>query len=294
MQNFPLVTIYIPTYNRLNLLKRAIESVRNQTYTNLEIIVVDDKSSDGTQEFLEKISLADTRIKFILKEQNSGACISRNMAIEHATGLYITGLDDDDFFPKNRIEILVDNINLLDEYSFLYTYYLTLTKSGKFKKTRFVSFLLPTIISSRDILFKNIIGNQCFTLTERMKEAGKFTPEMPAWQDLDLFYRLLIKGKYKKAYLIKVPLYIQDTSHDLNRITLSNKKKINDAFELFCTRNFVVGKEKSILQAQLISYGIKVKYSVFLNRLLSTKKFYFYLVDFFLLLKNLKNNENLQ
>ena len=60
----PLVTVYIPTYNRVDLLKRAVESVRNQTYTNLEIIIVDDCSTDNTQEYLKEISNLDQRIRY--------------------------------------------------------------------------------------------------------------------------------------------------------------------------------------------------------------------------------------
>ncbi|PLL70465.1 hypothetical protein CWN62_29695, partial [Klebsiella pneumoniae] len=93
MKDNPLVTIYIPTYNRLELLKRALNSVVNQTYKNLEIIVVDDNSSDGTQEFLKNFSKKDPRVSYILKTDNSGACVSRNLAIDKANGLFITGLD---------------------------------------------------------------------------------------------------------------------------------------------------------------------------------------------------------
>lgn len=65
----PLVTVYIPTFNRVELLKRAVESVRQQTYQNLEIIIVDDCSKDGTHEYLEDISKQDLRIRYFIKEK---------------------------------------------------------------------------------------------------------------------------------------------------------------------------------------------------------------------------------
>src|SRR5690606_27763972 len=106
-QSNPLVTVYIPTYNRVELLKRAVDSVRNQTYKNLEIIIVDDCSKDSTHEYLAEISKKDSRIKYFIKEKNSGACVSRNIAIKNAKGDFITGLDDDDYFTLDRVEIFV-------------------------------------------------------------------------------------------------------------------------------------------------------------------------------------------
>lgn len=289
MNDMPLVSIYVPTYNRIELLKRALQSVLSQNYQNIEVIVVDDKSSDGTQAFLTELVKKDTRVKSILKEVNSGACISRNLAIESATGEFITGLDDDDYFLPGRVSCFVENRHLLNKYSFLYTHFLTLTKRGQYKKTRYLDMAMPDEITPQDLLFKNIIGNQCFTYTKRIKDAGKFTPDMPAWQDMDLFYRLLMNTDQKKAKLLRQSLYVQDTSHDLNRITLSNKDKINRAFTLFCERNRVSGKYQDILEAQLVSYGIKVSNALFLTRLRANSKPYFYLVDAFLLLKNQSN-----
>ena len=92
-----LVTIYIPTKNRLKLLNRAIESVKKQTYKDIEIIVVDDGSTDGTTEYLAQEINSGT-LKAIFNKKSLGACAARNKAIEMATGDFITGLDDDDYF----------------------------------------------------------------------------------------------------------------------------------------------------------------------------------------------------
>ncbi|MEJ5177296.1 glycosyltransferase [Erwinia sp. MYb416] len=289
MNDTPLVSIYIPTFNRLQLLTRALDSVRNQSYKNIEVIVVDDHSSDGTQDYLAEVALIDQRVKYILKEVNSGACASRNLAIDKAMGVYITGLDDDDYFLDGRISYFIENRQLLEKYSFLYTNYLTLNKKGKYNKTRHLNMLLPREITSKDILFKNIIGNQCFTYTKRMKDAGKFTADMPAWQDIDLFYRLLTRTSHNHAKLLSKSLYVQDTSHDLNRITLGNKNKILNAYNLFCQKNNITGKYKKILEAQLVSYGLKVNCSIFFTRLKSHTRLYFYIVDIFLFIKNNNN-----
>lgn len=96
-----LISIYIPTHNRIELLKKAINSVLEQTYTNWELIVVNDASTDNTEEYLKKISSSDSRIRYFTNETPKGACYSRNIAIKNSSGKYITGLDDDDVFTKD-------------------------------------------------------------------------------------------------------------------------------------------------------------------------------------------------
>ncbi|HBM8534493.1 TPA: glycosyltransferase family 2 protein, partial [Escherichia coli] len=117
-----LVTVYIPTFNRVELLKRAVNSVLRQTYKNIEVIIVDDASTDGTHNYLELISRKDNRVKYFIKQERSGACISRNIAIQNATGKYITGLDDDDYFLDTRIEDFVRQWEKIDinKTAFLY------------------------------------------------------------------------------------------------------------------------------------------------------------------------------
>src|SRR5690606_21493496 len=108
LEERPLVTVYIPTYNRLNLLRLAVVSVLNQDYENIELIVVDDGSSDGTVEFLSVLSAKESGVRYLVNEKNAGACVSRNRAIEIARGEFVTGLDDDDYFFPERIRLFVE------------------------------------------------------------------------------------------------------------------------------------------------------------------------------------------
>ena len=100
------VTIYVPTKNRVDLLKRAVDSVQAQTYTNWELIVVNDASTDGTYQYLEDIK--SSKIKVIHQPESQGACVARNLAINSATGDFVTGLDDDDYFEPNRLQLFID------------------------------------------------------------------------------------------------------------------------------------------------------------------------------------------
>ena len=109
MYNGPKVTIIVPTYNRPNLLPRAIKSILNQTFTDYEIIIVDDASTDHTPEVLSEFN--DPRIRSFRHKINKGQSAARNLGIYHARGEYIAFLDDDDECVPTRLE---DQVALLD------------------------------------------------------------------------------------------------------------------------------------------------------------------------------------
>ena len=98
----PLVSVIIPTYNRASLLKRAIKSVLDQTYKNLEIIIVDDGSTDRTEEIVKDFS--DKRIRYIHHSKNRGVSAARNRGVKSSKGNFIALLDHDDEYLPERIE----------------------------------------------------------------------------------------------------------------------------------------------------------------------------------------------
>lgn len=104
-----MISITIPTYNRSHLISRAIESIKNQTFKNWELFIVDDGSTDNTEEVIAPF-LEDNRIQFIKKE-NSGAAHSRNVGVEKAQGEYITFLDSDDEAKPDWLEKIIAVIN---------------------------------------------------------------------------------------------------------------------------------------------------------------------------------------
>lgn len=106
-----LVTIIIPIYNiEDNLLRRCVKSVCEQSYGNLEIILVDDGSTDGTGSLCDKLALTDNRIKVYHKE-NGGSSSARNMGIDNATGEYIGFVDSDDYVDNDYMKLLMDAIS---------------------------------------------------------------------------------------------------------------------------------------------------------------------------------------
>ena len=115
-----LASIIMPSYNTAKYIKYTIESVINQTYTNWELLIVDDCSTDKTDEIVKKYK--DDRIKYFKNETNSGAAISRNKALMEAKGKWIAFLDSDDLWVKDKLE---KQIKFMKEnnYHFSYTQY---------------------------------------------------------------------------------------------------------------------------------------------------------------------------
>ncbi len=109
----PLISVIIPVYNTADYVVRAIDSVLNQTYNNVEIIVVDDGSKDNSYSIIKENYESNEKVK-ILKKDNGGASTARNMGLEYAAGDYITFLDSDDFFDSDAIRTLVDRIDAGD------------------------------------------------------------------------------------------------------------------------------------------------------------------------------------
>lgn len=104
--NSPVVSIVIPVFNRSHYIGETLDSVIEQTYTNLECIVVDDGSTDDTEQLVKSYAKNDKRIKFHIRpqEKNKGASSCRNYGLEKAKGEYIQFLDSDDIISKDKIE----------------------------------------------------------------------------------------------------------------------------------------------------------------------------------------------
>ncbi|MBC1503152.1 glycosyltransferase family 2 protein [Listeria booriae] len=95
------ISIIMPSYNSAKTIERAIQSVLAQTYQNLELLIIDDDSSDETCHIIQKI--ADERIRLIRLKQNGGSAVARNTGIEVATGRYIAFLDSDDSWHPKKL-----------------------------------------------------------------------------------------------------------------------------------------------------------------------------------------------
>ena len=103
------VSVIVPTYNRAHLLKKTIESILSQTYTDLELIVVSNYSTDNTDDMVK--SYKDDRIKYFKNQNNGIIAVNRNFGIRKSTGEYIAFCDDDDTWLPNKLERQVNFFN---------------------------------------------------------------------------------------------------------------------------------------------------------------------------------------
>lgn len=113
MKGSPLITVIVPVYNILEYLPRCVRSITAQTYRNLEILLVDDGSTDGTGELCDRLGAEDERIRVFHKE-NGGSSSARNLGLLHAAGEYIGFVDSDDYIEPDMYELLLSAIK---EYS---------------------------------------------------------------------------------------------------------------------------------------------------------------------------------
>lgn len=124
-----LVSIIMPSYNTGAFIKKTIQSVLNQSYENWELIIVDDCSTDNTDEVVLPF-LNDQRIRYIKNEKNSGAAVSRNRALREAKGKWIAFLDSDDLWLPEKLEKQVLFMKK-NGYYFSYTNYEEINEDGK-------------------------------------------------------------------------------------------------------------------------------------------------------------------
>jgi glycosyltransferase involved in cell wall biosynthesis len=115
-----IVSIIIPTYNRSKLVKESIDSLLVQTYNNLEIHVVDDGSTDDTQQTVTGIAQKDSRVRYYLRP-HLGTCASRNFGLEQSKGEFICFFDHDDMWPANYIETMVKSLQVNPDFGVAYS-----------------------------------------------------------------------------------------------------------------------------------------------------------------------------
>jgi glycosyltransferase involved in cell wall biosynthesis len=223
----PLVSIYMPTRNRCDLLQRAVASVLAQDHAALELIVVNDGSTDGTALFLDTIAQSDERVRVIHRPEGKGAPAARNEAIRQSRGRFVTGLDDDDFFSVDRISSFVaawaDLERRSQQPACLYSQTMEIRDGAQRQSSR------PESVRFENLFVQNTIGNQIFAPRETFLQAGLFDETLPAWQDLDFFIRVLRGGGV--ALLLDKATYLYDDYDRGDRIS-ANPSRIRQAWEI--------------------------------------------------------------
>lgn len=209
----PLVSIIMPAYNAQFTIEESIFSVYRQTYTNWQLIIIDDRSTDNTGDIVKKLSGSESRVIFLSTEQNSGVAAARNLGITHAIGDYIAFLDSDDIWDKKKLEL---QLAFMQEHNSVISYTAT-----SYKKTdnKLSSYILPAKEQTtyRNLLKQNIMS--CSSVMVQTKVMPKFVLIKNIHEDYVAWLSILKQHKY--AHGLNKPLLIyrlSANSKSANRI----------------------------------------------------------------------------
>ena len=255
------ISVVIPTFNRINLVARAIDSVLKQSLNPYEIIVVDDGSDDGTSEMIQNKYKS---IKLI-QQQNNGVSAARNNGIKHAKGDWIALLDSDDEWIEKKLENQVDRLIKTPEYDFCHTNEIWIRNGVRVnqrkKHEKYGGYIFDICldicrISPSSVLFrKNILDH-----------VGWFDDQLPVCEDYDLWLR--ITAEYRILF-IDDPLIIKYGGHDDQ---LSHGVEGIEFFRIKSLENLLERSELSTDNRVLAIQMIIKKYNIYHNGLVKRKK----------------------
>lgn len=213
------ISVIVPVYNTKEYLNKCLESIIRQTYTNLEIILIDDGSTDGSKTICECYEKKDKRIRFISKS-NTGVSDTRNLGIKESTGEYISFIDSDDYIEPNMIEVLYKNIILYDADMSVCAY----RRKNRYNHKKYIE------ITDNNEFMKNILRNngpQGFLWNKLYKTAIISHNEIFLDTDIYMCEDLLFNCNYlEKASTV---IYTTEPLYNyINRRNSAVNEKIND------------------------------------------------------------------
>ena len=182
----PFFSIIIPTYNRAHLISKAVESVKDQTYKDWELIIVDDGSTDQTKSLVEEYYKANSRIRYIYQE-NAERSAARNNGIDNANGKYICFLDSDDYYLKERLKGLFDYIQMEKEPKHFYYTAITYDYNGRLEERQERMRDKENVF---EFLVQAIIGTPQVILSKEILTKERFDTRWRIGEDMELWLRL--------------------------------------------------------------------------------------------------------
>ena len=267
-----MVSVIIPTHNRLIMLKRAIDCVLNQTYKQFEIIIVSDGSSDNTNSFLK--SYSNPKVSSYFNEISKGASHARNVGIKHAKGEYIAFLDDDDEWFNFHLEVLVKKIeNSNPNVGLVYGWvdYYRNDKIIDSKHPKLKGDIFPEMLDKQAITNSSVLMIKSSILT---KIKG-FDEKLLRGNDGDFIRRI---SKFFHVDFVPMVLCKVHVGHE-DRITVNNPKNLKNEISSYKERlekfktdfNSYPNKKANIFLKISISYlklsQFKNTFMYFLNAL---------------------------
>ena len=225
-----MVTVIIPTFKRARFIDRAIESIINQTYKNIELIVVDDNNPDSEDRKEMEYKMEKYKnipnFKYLKHEKNKNGAAARNTGLKEAKGEYVTFLDDDDYFASDRIEKLVNCLDENNQYQIAYTGGIIYIKQDYIKIFK----VKDNVDYKKELLCNRSFigtGSNMFFRTKNLMEIGGFDERFLRHQDLEVLIRFLSKNN---IIGINEPLVVKDNSDRINQPDIEKMLKIREFF----------------------------------------------------------------
>jgi glycosyltransferase involved in cell wall biosynthesis len=199
-----MISVVIPSYNRAGTIKRAVDSVLNQTYPDIEVIVVDDGSTDNTKTVLSEIS--DKRFRYIYQE-NAGACAARNNGIKHAIGEYIAFQDSDDAWRPEKLE---RQLKTMQQYNADICFCRMERHNYPEGKDRFYPDIPEGIVQYEDLLLRSLASTQTIIAKKEVYNSAMFDVNVKRMQDYDWMIRAAKNHRVCFTNAVLVDLYLQN------------------------------------------------------------------------------------
>lgn len=253
-----LVSVVIPTYNRESTIEISINSILNQTYKNIEIIVVDDNSNDNTHLIVQKLKEKYDFIKYIKHENNRGGSAARNTGAKAARGEFLAFLDSDDEWIDTKLEKCMNVFENDSDISMIYSdMILYNVKTGKEK----INISEEWKDKYKGVLCKNIIGSTSLIVIRKnvFDKVKGFKEGLPSCQDWDFYINVAKDFKIMKVNEPLLKYYIHDNSisGDLKRVIEGHKYILNKVSNLLIDEDSNYYKERNkIISEQYINIAM--------------------------------------
>jgi glycosyltransferase involved in cell wall biosynthesis len=252
----PKVSVIIPTYNRLSMVKEAVDSVLKQDFEDFELIVVDDGSTDET---VKEIKRYGGRVRLLQHSENRGVSAARNKGILHAKGKYIAFLDSDDLWVKGKLKIQVAFLDENPHYPLCYTDEIWIRRgrrvNPKIKHTKYSGWIfekclpLCTISPSSAVMRKTVFS-----------KVGLFDEALPVCEDYDFWLR--ISARFP-IFFINKKLIVKRGGHSdqLSQRSWGNDRYRVIALEKLLSEPYITPEERKMIldemkrKCQILSKG---------------------------------------
>ncbi|HBG49140.1 MAG TPA: hypothetical protein DDW90_06490 [Cyanobacteria bacterium UBA9971] len=240
----PKVSVIIPIYNAENTLEKCLDSIINQTLSDIEIILVDDGSTDKSLEIIQKYEQQDSRIKLI-HQKNNGASAARNAGLKIAEGEYISFVDSDDWIDKKMYEELIEQANAYNSPNAIRTHHYSVTKTGTFTTIAF-SYLnkenkKAVLTDNLKEIMKTSFHSSCYGLWKKSlldKYNLFFAKDIHNGSDILFTWQALIYSK--EILLVFKPYYYYNLATPFS-LTRAINNKFLDLIKVFkCQKDFII------------------------------------------------------